>query len=71
MPSIIKQECPCCSKFGRTKDYADMWHCEDCWNKYHNGLKDKDFQDNKTWLEENKEMIEKCNERLEAIYGQR
>lgn len=32
---MIKRDCKCCQD--------TLWHCEDCWNKNHNGLKDKDF----------------------------
>lgn len=35
MAFVLQQECPCCR--------AMLWHCEDCWNKYHNGLRDKDW----------------------------
>ena len=27
--------CPCCK--------AMLYHCESCWNEYHNGLRDRDF----------------------------
>ena len=32
---LIVAECPCC------RDRA--WHCESCWNKFHNGARDKDW----------------------------
>ena len=32
---LLEPECPCCR--------AKLWHCEECWNKYHNGLRDNDW----------------------------
>ena len=49
MVSLVRNECPCCTKISRTQDFRDLWHCEYCWNKYHNGIRDKDWQDEKTW----------------------
>lgn len=37
---MIRQDCKCC-----VNPRIDFWHCWDCWNKYHNGLKDQDWQD--------------------------
>ena len=48
MPFIVKQECRCCQKRART---GDMWHCEDCWNKHHHGLRDKDWIPEKEFRE--------------------
>jgi hypothetical protein len=32
---ILQRDCPCCRD--------RVWHCLDCWNKYHFGLRDKDW----------------------------
>ena len=28
----------------------DGWHCENCWDEHHNGLKDKDWIDLEEWI---------------------
>lgn len=35
MPIMIRQDCICCR--------LDLYHCENCWNKYHNGESHKDY----------------------------
>ena len=37
---VIQQECKCCQYFVNS---GDLFHCEDCWNKFHNGERDKDW----------------------------
>lgn len=32
---VQPDKCPCCKNL--------LHHCEDCWNKYHNGLRDNDY----------------------------
>lgn len=32
---IHPDKCPCCKSF--------LHHCEHCWNKHHNGLRDNDY----------------------------
>jgi hypothetical protein len=32
-------------EFFKNRDILWGGHCEDCWNKYHNGLRDKDYDD--------------------------
>lgn len=39
MVFLIQQDCRCC----QAGHYQN--HCEDCWNKFHNGLRDHDFED--------------------------
>ena len=36
MPFLIQSECPCCRDF--------LHHCKRCWDKYHNGVRDKDYK---------------------------
>ena len=36
MPIMIQQKCPCCR--------LNLHHCENCWNKYHNGEKHRDYE---------------------------
>ena len=40
MPIMVNPSCPCC--IGIT---PNNWHCHDCWDKYHNGERDKDFME--------------------------
>ena len=36
MPFVVQpNKCSCCRD--------RVWHCEDCWNKYHDGFRDKDW----------------------------
>ena len=35
MPFIVSSECKCCTNF--------LWHCQRCWNKFHNGIKHDDY----------------------------
>jgi len=60
MVFIINQMCYCCM---HPRD--DFWHCEHCWDSFHNGIKDKDWLDYdeyvksgqaKRWIEIRKEM---------------
>lgn len=43
---IIQRECHCCQKMINT---GDFFHCENCWNEHHNGLKHKDWEDEETF----------------------
>ena len=45
MPFAVTSSCRCCTTAIQRKT---IWHCENCWNKFHNGEKDKD------WLNEDK-----------------
>lgn len=40
MPFIALYCCPCCQKMVKT---GDPWHCQDCWDRYHNGERDMDW----------------------------
>ena len=42
----VNPSCKCCMN---PRD--DFWHCEDCWNKFHNGLKDKDWMTEREWIQ--------------------
>ena len=33
---LAQWNCPCCREF--------LHHCERCWNRFHNGEKDKDYE---------------------------
>ncbi len=35
MPFLVQRECSCCR--------GHLWHCEKCWDTYHNGKKDNDY----------------------------
>lgn len=39
MVFLIQRDCRCCQA-GHLQN-----HCEDCWDKHHNGLRDHDFED--------------------------
>jgi len=46
MPMMLRSDCPCCQRFIRGFIFirgSDGWHCELCWNDYHNGIRDHDF----------------------------
>ena len=57
---MINPDCKCCRKFGRT---GDMWHCEYCWNKFHNGLRDNDWEDEETFRKKRGEEMNNMKER--------
>ena len=40
MPLTYKSECRCCQRMVRT---GEKHHCKDCWNKFHNGIRDGDY----------------------------
>jgi hypothetical protein len=57
-------ECHCCQKWRKwwieqdkefflTRNFPPEWnwHCEDCWNKHHNGLRDNDWLDLESFKE--------------------
>ena len=46
MCMMLTDDCPCCRKWLKT---GDLWHCRDCWNRYHNGLRDKDWLPRELW----------------------
>ena len=50
MVFLFEQECRCCQKSARTRD---RWHCKDCWNKYHNGLRDNDWESEEIFRKHN------------------
>lgn len=53
MVMMVHGNCKCCDKFART---GDFWHCEECWNNFHNGKRDNDWLDEKTF----REMQKRC-----------
>jgi len=36
MPILTLQDCPCCK--------LSLHHCKSCWNKYHHGERDNDYE---------------------------
>ena len=40
-----------------------MWHCEYCWNKFHNGLRDNDWEDEETFRKKRGEEMNDMKER--------
>ena len=36
MVFMVNRDCKCCQD-------RKIWHCEWCWNEYHNGRRDKDY----------------------------
>lgn len=46
MPMMMTDDCPCCRKWVAT---GELWHCQDCWNRYHNGLRDNDWLSKEEW----------------------
>jgi ribosomal protein L37AE/L43A len=58
MAFVLNPDCPCCAEGMRRGMGMMVWHCEDCWNKWHNGLRDKDF------IAEEPEEHKKSNERI-------
>lgn len=54
--------CNCCK--------AWVWHCEDCWNKHHNGLKHKDFIPSKYPNQPIFEGIDKMLEKFKEEFGE-
>ena len=59
MPMIMGQDCPCCRKWIAT---GDMHHCQDCWEKHHNGIWDKDWLNREEW-----EKMQRGKEDLEIV----
>ena len=56
MPFVIQVKngqviCPCC------RDH--LWHCESCWNKFHNGIIHKDYEPPKYFGQPMNEKIDK------------
>lgn len=47
MVFLVTRDCYCCVKMVSDFKIDDNWHCEWCWNKHHNGLRDKDWLDRK------------------------
>lgn len=43
---LCQTDCKCCQKALRT---GSFWHCEFCWNKWHNGLRDRDWISREEW----------------------
>jgi len=61
MVMLLYMDCPCCRKFAKT---GDFWHCEYCWNKNHNGLRDKDFLTREEFDKTHENMKEIKNDRI-------
>jgi len=59
MAFMINMKCPCCNSL--------EWHCEDCWDKYHNGQKDKDYKPipDEDWLKIKEELRKMANQVIE------
>jgi len=63
---VVQRNCPCCQKAAKLFQHLvekygidnipkeelirAQFHCEDCWNKYHNGLRNGDWEDDETYL---------------------
>lgn len=58
MPIMITNDCPCCRNAINSKEAYETHHCEDCWNKYHNGLRDKDWLNKEDYLKQNKKGLQ-------------
>ena len=56
MVFLMTSECRCCQKTART---WDLWHCEDCWDRHHNGLRDNDWQNKEEFEKTHSSMIKK------------
>lgn len=55
MGFLAQDECRCCQKFAKT---GDAWHCEECWNAHHNGLRDHDWLDKKEFEAKHKRFFD-------------
>lgn len=54
---IVNQDCKCCQNFIHDMTICKqenwkqlLYHCEDCWNEHHNGLRDKDWENYDTYI---------------------
>lgn len=48
----------------------DFWHCEACWDKFHNGSVDKDWIDLEEWISSgNAKRMEECTREFRESIG--
>jgi hypothetical protein len=56
MAFMLNRECHCCMSGG---EFKDGWHCEWCWDQYHNGKRDNDFMSHEKFVENRDKLIKR------------
>jgi hypothetical protein len=59
MVFLINNNCPCCRTI---PERNSGYHCEDCWDKYHNGERDKDWLDKEKYDKKHSEFEQRIRE---------
>lgn len=52
MAFLIEPNCRCCQS---SLKRGNLDHCEACWNRYHNGERDKDYEERGRFKEADKD----------------
>jgi hypothetical protein len=55
--------CRCCQKFLKT---GFIWHCQACWDEFHNGKTDKDWMNEEEFIR-SRGGREVCDEQVRRI----